>query len=74
MCVHCRGEKKAICGKAVLQSAVTCIAWPSSQSNFVMGLADGKVSWKHHTIIAVCSLNIDGRLHSIIYGLTLALC
>ena len=44
MSVHlCRGEKKVISGKTVQKSAVTCIVWPSSQSNYIMGLADGKV-------------------------------
>ena len=39
----CRGEKKVISGKSVQKSAVTCLVWPSSQSNYVVGLADGKV-------------------------------
>jgi len=38
-----RGEKKVICNKIILQSAVTCLAWPSTQPSFVFGLADGKV-------------------------------
>ena len=33
-----------ISGKSVQKSAVTCLVWPSSQNNYVMGLADGKVS------------------------------
>jgi intraflagellar transport protein 172 len=37
------GEKKVISGKSVQKSAVTCLVWPSSQSNYVVGLADGKV-------------------------------
>jgi len=37
------GEKKVICNKIILQSAVTCLAWPSTQPSFVFGLADGKV-------------------------------
>ena len=41
--VCCRGEKKVISGKTLHKSAVTCITWPSSQSNYVVGLADGKV-------------------------------
>lgn len=39
----CRGDKKVICNKIVLQSAVTCLVWPSQESSFVIGLADGKV-------------------------------
>lgn len=39
-----RGEKKVICNKIILQSAVTCLAWPSTQPSFVFGLADGKVA------------------------------
>ncbi len=41
--MNCRGEKKVICNKIILQSAVTCLEWPIQQSNFVFGLADGKV-------------------------------
>ena len=48
---HCRGEKKVISGKTVQKSAVTCIAWPSSQSNYVIGLADGKVGKTHHSVL-----------------------
>ena len=38
-----RGEKKVISGKSVVKSAVTSLIWPGSQSNYVVGLADGKV-------------------------------
>ena len=38
-----------ISGKTIQKSAVTCITWPTSQTNYVVGLADGKVS-KHNTI------------------------
>lgn len=38
-----RGEKKVICNKFVLQSAVTCMVWPVQQAGFVFGQADGKV-------------------------------
>lgn len=41
---HCRGEKKVICNKIILQSAVTSLVWPPQQPSFVFGLADGKVS------------------------------
>lgn len=40
---HFRGEKKVICNKIILQSAVTCLVWPVQQPSFVFGLADGKV-------------------------------
>ena len=43
LCVCVRGEKKVICNKIILQSAVTCLLWPAQQSAFVFGLADGKV-------------------------------
>ncbi len=44
MCLHDdRGEKKVICNKYILQSAVTCMLWPVQQANFVFGQADGKV-------------------------------
>ena len=33
-----------ISGKTIQKSAVTCITWPTSQTNYVVGLADGKVS------------------------------
>lgn len=39
----CRGEKKVICNKIQVQSAVTCLIWPPQQSSFVFGMADGKV-------------------------------
>ena len=41
-----RGEKKTICNKAVLQSAVTCLVWSFQQPSFVFGQAepDGKAS------------------------------
>ena len=35
-----------ISGKTLQKSAVTCLAWPSSQANYVVGLADGKVYCK----------------------------
>ncbi len=38
-----RGEKKVICNKIPVQSAVTCLVWPPQQASFVFGLADGKV-------------------------------
>ena len=44
---HCRGEKKVICNKIILQSAVTSLVWPTQQPSFVFGLADGKVSPTH---------------------------
>ena len=39
-----------ISGKSVQKSAVTCLVWPSTQSNYVAGLADGKVRgrWTSH--------------------------
>ena len=43
MIFSCRGEKKVICNKYILQSAVTCMLWPVQQANFVFGQADGKV-------------------------------
>ncbi|XP_064625451.1 intraflagellar transport protein 172 homolog [Lineus longissimus] len=36
------GDKKSICNKFVLQSAVTCLVWPGDGA-IVVGLADGKV-------------------------------
>ena len=38
-----RGDKKSIVNKIVLESAVTCLIWPTTQSHYVFGLADGKV-------------------------------
>lgn len=38
-----RGDKKVICNKFILQTAVTCMLWPVLQANFVFGQADGKV-------------------------------
>ena len=38
-----RGEKKVICNKILLQSAVTCLIWPPNQGSFIFGLANGKV-------------------------------
>lgn len=40
---HFRGEKKVICNKILLQSAVTCLIWPHNQTSFIFGLANGKV-------------------------------
>ncbi|XP_074640366.1 intraflagellar transport protein 172 homolog [Tubulanus polymorphus] len=36
------GDKKTICNKFVLQSAVTCMIWPLDQP-IIIGLSDGKV-------------------------------
>ena len=43
-----------ISGKSVQKSAVTCLVWPSSQNNYVMGLADGKVSVCVYVCVCVC--------------------
>lgn len=40
---YCRGDKKAIVNKIMLESAVTCLIWPTAQSHYVFGQADGKV-------------------------------
>uniref|UniRef100_A0A1X7UG21 Anaphase-promoting complex subunit 4 WD40 domain-containing protein n=1 Tax=Amphimedon queenslandica TaxID=400682 RepID=A0A1X7UG21_AMPQE len=37
------GDKKVICNKIILQSAVTTLIWPVQQPTFIFGLADGKV-------------------------------
>ncbi|XP_011405209.1 PREDICTED: intraflagellar transport protein 172 homolog [Amphimedon queenslandica] len=37
------GNKKVICNKIILQSAVTTLIWPVQQPTFIFGLADGKV-------------------------------
>ena len=42
-CTNFRGEKKVICNKILLQSAVTCLIWPHNQTSFIFGLANGKV-------------------------------
>ena len=42
--VQLRGDKKSIVNKIVLESAVTCLIWPTVQSHYVFGLADGKVT------------------------------
>ena len=51
-------EKKSICYKAVLQSAATCLLWPSSRANFIIGQADGKVCFAlHKTTIIHTGIN-----------------
>ena len=52
---HYRGEKKVICNKIILQSAVTSLVWPPQQPSFVFGLADGKVSPTHSTSLSLPS-------------------
>ena len=52
----CRGEKKVISGKSVQKSAVTCLVWPSTQSNYVAGLADGKVRGRWTLLLVISSL------------------
>lgn len=38
------GEKKSICNKFPVTSAVTCLVWPNNRQNeLVFGMADGKV-------------------------------
>lgn len=60
-----RGEKKVICNKIILQSAVTCLWWPVQQSNFVFGLADGKIKIggakgsKSQTVYAIDSYTVS---------------
>lgn len=62
---HCRGEKKVICNKFILQSAVTCLVWPSQQSSLIFGQADGKVKIagtkgsKSQTIYAIDSYTVS---------------
>lgn len=60
-----RGEKKVICNKFILQSAVTCLVWPVQQSGFIFGLADGKIriagtkGSKSQTIYAIESYTVS---------------
>lgn len=60
-----RGEKKVICNKFILQSAVTCLVWPAQQSSFVFGQADGKVKVagakgsKSQTVYAIDSYTVS---------------
>ena len=60
-----RGEKKVICNKFIVQSAVTCIAWPVQQAGFIFGLADGKIriagskGSKSQTVYAIESYTVS---------------
>lgn len=60
-----RGEKKVICNKFILQSAVTCLVWPVQQASFIFGLADGKIriagskGSKSQTIYAIDSYTVS---------------
>ena len=54
-----------ICNKIILQSAVTCLKWPSNQSNFAFGMANGKVKiagpkgTKSETVYAIDSYTVS---------------